>query len=383
MLQKLNSKIFALILLLSITVSCKSKVESESTFEERIFTPIEDLRIEDTDEHFIGKIGHIAIGMNNEIYIADDAKLTIHMYDAEGHFLKEFGREGRGPGEFLYIGGIKTFPDGRLATWDQRNQRISVFSFNGEFITSHNVNSGLNGMELFKVNPNGEFFVKRMLRAKRNGRNNADISMAWLHVSKDGQVTDTLHILKDPNENRGFVYFSPSGPSFSFIELTISALSPFGYFIVGRNTDYKLELRKSSGTVTISHDYIPVKLKPEEETRWKRSLNRVAAQGNDVDTSIPDTKPVYKQILTDSEGRIWIHRYTEADYSESPIYTEEGGWWEAAAFDIFLDDGSFHGSVKFPHGFNFTDAKGNFAYGVLTTDDLAEHVVRYKLTPNR
>lgn len=374
----MNSKSIAIAVLFSIFIYGYAKSQNSSESEGRIFTPVEDLRISDSEENFLGEIGHIAIGPNNEIYIADNSILTIHKYDPDGSFLMDIGREGRGPGEFLVIGGMRTYPDGRLVTLDQRNSRINIYTSEGEFLTSHIVKSGLVAKHLFEASPDGSFFVKNMITSKNNsGRRN--VIEIWYHISDQGKVIDTLTVPNDPGLDRGFHYTSPSGSQINFTENTLSRLSSKGYLVVGTNSKYEFELRKPSGTVVINHEYTPVQIKPDEKKQWENTLGIVARQAN-INQKVPDTKPPFKDIFTDSEGRIWIHRYTEADYSESPIYTVEGGWWEAAAFDIFLDDGSFYGSVKFPHGFNFSDARGDHVYGVLTTDDLAEHVVRYTLS---
>tara|TARA_B100001123_G_scaffold296211_3_gene330428 strand:- start:19505 stop:20629 length:1125 start_codon:yes stop_codon:yes gene_type:complete len=58
----------------------------------------------------------------------------IARYNAEGELVSEFGSVGEGPGQFDLIHGIAVDRDRRIYVADRENDRIQVFTENGEFI---------------------------------------------------------------------------------------------------------------------------------------------------------------------------------------------------------------------------------------------------------
>jgi len=76
------------------------------------------------------------------IYVADSGNHRIAAFDFAGCYLKSFGQEGQGPGEFNRPTGICILPDFRLAVADFGNTRIQIFDRDGEFmkvITTHGI----------------------------------------------------------------------------------------------------------------------------------------------------------------------------------------------------------------------------------------------------
>ena len=55
-------------------------------------------------------------------------------YDADGNYLMEWGEQGTGPGQFDLIHGLAVDGAHRVYVADRRNNRIQVFTENGEFI---------------------------------------------------------------------------------------------------------------------------------------------------------------------------------------------------------------------------------------------------------
>ena len=55
-------------------------------------------------------------------------------YDAKGEYVMEFGAQGKGPGQFDLIHGVAVDRDHRVYVADRTNNRIQVFTENGEFI---------------------------------------------------------------------------------------------------------------------------------------------------------------------------------------------------------------------------------------------------------
>lgn len=84
----------------------------------------------------------IAFGLKGEIYISQGhgkGESRLLKFDADGNFLKTWGGEGTGPGQFNQPHSIITDAKGRLYVADRSNQRIQVFDADGGYLreTSH------------------------------------------------------------------------------------------------------------------------------------------------------------------------------------------------------------------------------------------------------
>jgi len=100
--------------------------EEELTFREK----------DETGEIRLFKPGSFCVDANENVYIADDSDMAIKVYDRQGQYLKTIGRQGNGPGEFESIGNMLFLPDGRLLVADYQQRRTSLFSPDGEFLSS-------------------------------------------------------------------------------------------------------------------------------------------------------------------------------------------------------------------------------------------------------
>lgn len=334
-------------------------------------------------EYMFARISGLALGAGGNVFVADSptGKPVVRMFDSEGSLIKYVGRDGRGPGEYKRIGGIGSFPDGRLAIWDIGNQRINVYKPNGDFIESFQVISGLHSSyKTFEVDHEGNFYVKNIFFNSDNPQNNTDPPMAWYKVSSDGELVDTLHVPQDEGEfPQSFVIFTDAGAGYPFNTRMMENFSPSGYIITAVNDRYEIVLHKKEQPLTIQRKYSPLEVTSEEEKLWENFKNRFTSSGHNIEASIPDEKPPFKDLLTDSQGRIWVWRYTKPQSVEGGIFSSKIKVWEPPVFDVFNPDGSFYGNVTLPMGAVFLEAKDDKVWAIFTDDDKTEYVVRYKL----
>ncbi len=98
-------------------------------------TPAFDIQIQreqifsGSDTLVLGTIMDVAVDDSNRVFLADADQHTIHVFDADGRYITRFGREGKGPGEFLaFSRNVFTVRDSLLYAWGSELERISVFS---------------------------------------------------------------------------------------------------------------------------------------------------------------------------------------------------------------------------------------------------------------
>lgn len=367
----------------TIFFGCAKNSEKDATNTEHILIAEEELRIGtvDGDENYMfGTISHIALGREGRIFAADHQVPIVRMYDKEGKFIKNVGREGRGPGEYTRLSGLKAFQDGRLAIWNASLMNINVYDPAGEYLETHTVNSTLHAPDLFEVGKDGEFYVKT--RINRNP-DEPNWQYGWIRVSPEGEVIDTLEVPRDEVDRPlTFVLFTAQGSNHAFITWPRSTISSEGYVVYAEdNNEYEIEfLNKGGSEKAISREFDPVTLHTAEKEQWQAWTDAFARRG--AENVVPDYKPAFRQIFTDREGRIWIWKYVKAEQTEKKINPSSGpesNWWEPPTFDVFLPDGSYYGTVKLPLNANFKDAKGDIVVAVVIGDKGEEYVVRYRL----
>ena len=77
----------------------------------------------------------LAVAANGDLYVADGyGNARIHRFSADGTLIHSWGNPGSGPGEFWVPHGIGIAPDGRVLVADRDNNRIQVFTAEGEYL---------------------------------------------------------------------------------------------------------------------------------------------------------------------------------------------------------------------------------------------------------
>ena len=78
----------------------------------------------------------IALAPNGDLFVSDGyANSRVHKFSPDGRLLHSWGRPGkRGPGEFHIPHGIWVHWDGTVMVCDRENNRIQLFTGNGEYL---------------------------------------------------------------------------------------------------------------------------------------------------------------------------------------------------------------------------------------------------------
>jgi hypothetical protein len=77
----------------------------------------------------------VAIAANGELFVSDGyGNARVHRFSADGLLLKSWGEPGTGPGQFVVVHGIAVAADGRVLVADRENDRIQIFTADGEYL---------------------------------------------------------------------------------------------------------------------------------------------------------------------------------------------------------------------------------------------------------
>ena len=77
----------------------------------------------------------ICVAPSGDLYVADGyGNSSVHRFAPDGTLIASFGSPGRGPGEFIVPHSIRVSEDGRVYVADRENNRVQVFTTDGEFL---------------------------------------------------------------------------------------------------------------------------------------------------------------------------------------------------------------------------------------------------------
>ncbi len=77
----------------------------------------------------------LVFAANGDIYIADSGNGRIVHLDPKGKFVSQWGKKGKGPGEFATAHGLAIDSKDRIYAADRGNNRVQVFDSSGKFLS--------------------------------------------------------------------------------------------------------------------------------------------------------------------------------------------------------------------------------------------------------
>jgi hypothetical protein len=223
--------------------------------------------VDGADEYVLGSVSEIAVAADGSIYVFDRHVPALRKYDANGKFVKTFGRRGQGPGEYLSVSGVAVAGDGRVFLWDTGNWRMNVYAPNGELVTSWSTASGstgsasMNGARALMVDTAGRIYARRSI-FERPPRFPA--RQVWIRYRADGSTIDTLEMPTFAVALPALSATSPGGNGMSSTGVPFAAMprwtmSPLGYLVTGVSDRYAFEVhgKPSEPVVSVRRPNVP------------------------------------------------------------------------------------------------------------------------------
>ena len=103
---------------------------------ERILYPMLIIGDDETPEETLYRPNSVILNKKNEIIVLDSGNNRVMVYDNNGNFLREFGRIGQGPGEFMDPSDINIDREGNIYVLDTGNGRIQKFDPEGNYVSN-------------------------------------------------------------------------------------------------------------------------------------------------------------------------------------------------------------------------------------------------------
>ena len=330
------------------------RVHSESPVWDTISLQ-EVLRIGELEaplEYVFRDISMFAVSPNGDVFVAE-SEGDLRQFGPDGSFVRQVARVGQGPGEVRYVVAMDVGPDGRLAVVDFGNQRISIYSPDGDFIRQIRGPAGRPryGRDGIQWDRNGGLWVG--LHPPRSGPDTLGATLRPLfgRLGVDGSVVDTVFL--PPRAWNGCEQRQRAYARGFFEDSRIPYL-PFaqwshgrdGSLVFGCSANYEVEVVGPHGGVTrISRPWQPPIMSDQEHTFWSENRG-----------GVPRERPAYLRLWTSEDGRIWVWPGAMGSWrSATPEQLERGfpeRLWtyfsSTDGFDVFEEGGAWLGHLSTP-----------------------------------
>jgi len=291
----------------------------------------EERRFGSTDEVLVGSVGDFAVSDQSRVFIFDTGQHTIHVFDKDGTYMTNIGRNGTGPGEFGEIASLSV-KNGLLIAHDSMKFRINVFSLE-TFSLDHTLN--LNQMNtttsdsLRKMRPEYVYYLSKNILLTRfsepmiftdpsSSRYNLNdrVELYYLMDRTDEEIiSEQILKLNKLRALTATVRGEFLHTQFLFLGESLFALSDAHNIYTARTEDFLIEVRDSTGTLQRAF-YYPLEKKEftrEEAIRRQRinyqksvSDHRVDVISNAPEEQMPEWWPVLSNMVVDDRERLWV-----------------------------------------------------------------------------
>lgn len=289
---------------------------NEPIYGELLFDLEEDLSFgnEEDDNYLFYRISGIEVDKDGNIYVLERGNFRVQKFDRNGNYLCTIGRKGQGPGEFqMPFQMIIDDNNGIICVQDMR--KLIVFDTDGNYLDKDIFFESF--FNELSVDSQG-FMWGNMYRQEGDDEAIADLFKVFVKLNKEGQIEKEVVIFpyEHYRERRGEGVISIlTGEEH---DLFISRLNE-GNFVYGYSGEYELNIIDLEGNLVRK----VIKEEPYQSfTAKERGKYRKA--------KIPEHKPFFYDLFSDSDGRIYAQR-NNARLAEKVD----------KVFDIFSRDGYY------------------------------------------
>ncbi len=353
---------------------------------------VEELRLGSVDggAEAFGRVSGVATIDGGTLWVADEHAASLLRFSAEGEFLGAVGRRGSGPGEFRSVMGVRSLLGQRVVTWDPGLARVTIFSSDGEVDFQFNVPQAvvLRDRRLLHTDTTSRVWILTHVATgpRREGQE------TWSVFDTTGLLLETVRgpvpDIRGPRFVRRRLAYTQM---YAFTERTISAVSPCGYLVRGRNDRYRISWGAApETTITVDRDWSPIEIRGDERHDYQLLEDLFASRRQVRPERVPSAKPPFWHLAVDADCRIWVARHsvgrlasdiqTGADAPRSLQANRDLLWREDRVFDVFDERGKFLWTVELPHAHSDVEvARGDHIWVVERGAYDETYVVRYRI----
>jgi hypothetical protein len=267
----------------------------------------------------------IRVGPQGNIYVFDAEDYTIKVYDDKSNWIRNIGRRGQGPGEYMNMTDFDISLDGRIFICDIRQRRISILNSDGTFNSSFIMKGPCNRLELDEA---GQLYIPQYIPFKVTGTSGSKVwEMILMRTDskgkkffKYGKYPSLKFVWRLRKTEQGVWVGSPHTSMDGYT--TVWTVDKEGRLYLGYSRDYLISVLDKKGKPLF---------------RFGREFTPIKHPLYSPDLAHPEYYPAYysRYLFFDDKGNLWLKQYTKSN---------EAGH----LYDVFSPEGIFIQQAEVP-----------------------------------
>ncbi len=275
------------------------------------------------DEDMFAELTSLDVDSDGNIYILDRKDKKVKIFDSTGKFVKKFGQEGQGPGEFYLPLSLQVTYSNELVIGDAANQRLMFFSLEGELLReiSAAAKKAL-GLALPLIDSQGNIVGQQIVTAE---------SQLLREVRKyDSELNTLFTIASIDNTNMIQGKINP------FQVILFYQLGKENSIYLSNPDEYEIKVLTTEGKLVkrILKDYESVEVTEKDKEDFLERVPEIAGPIKDR-IEFPKIYPAYQNFTLDEEWRLFVRTFEKGK--------EEGEFF----FDVFDVEGRYIAKIPF------------------------------------
>jgi len=296
------------------------KNPAESLYGEFSFDLKEDLRLGGDpmkEASYFPKSAVLTVNNAGDLLVTDWGNRRVQMFDKTGAFIRTIGRQGQGPGEYMFPTGVLIDADRNI--WVDGGRQFVVFSKDGLFVKNVTIAKSLMRKML---GPGGCFIGTTQPSFAQGGP-----LLELIKVEPDGKTSRTITEFRNElSQAKAAIAFHRYSTWISFVPISIDS------FAYGFSGEYRIFFSdaeaKTSLILTKSEKPQAISGAEKDETRTNGLYYWSGGGRKDEGVFFPDHRPFFSQFMSDDAGRLYVLRFSsilEKDASVGvDVFSREG-----------------------------------------------------------
>lgn len=359
---------------------------------------------EGREYEMFSRIEQVAFDRADNLYVLDGGGNRVVVFDRTGKYVRQFGKQGGGPGEFQAPFGMTVLADGSVAVADLAARTYSLFAANGRYQRSVPFLNDYMPMALGSggLAPHPRGGVVTVLRQSPSFNSNGGMRSQTLQStpivwqsfaagSRPVRLFDAPTEINTTTQGSGRQQQSVRMSTLMFAPAVNWGMLPGGDVVVSHTDGYTLKVMRNGQPVryiqrpvrerrVTEADRERARERRREQMRTGEGMRRVVTGGGTPPPISPqmmedrlrnmqfaETIPAIQALRVDAAGRMWVERTGRE-------------WDQPGPIDLIAANGSYLGTVtgqKLPAAFS---ASGRAAY--IEKDDMGVERVVVRQLPN-
>lgn len=338
-------------------------------------------RVEGESPYVLHRVRGAVMLADGRVLLADAGSLEIRLFDPAGAFVRSFGRQGSGPGEFSDIAMLTRFGSDSLLIFDRDLQRVTIVSADLQGVARVSPIAGVEGVGRPTVRaalPDGSLIGRANAPSGSGGATSMwQDSVVVIRFAPDGSEPRVLFGTRGDDryslvENGTAMHNNhPLGRLTAFAtdgqRLFVAAGGDIGFDVYSAAGALEQRFRINRPARPVDEQVI------DDLTSSWQALDPDPSSSGEVEQFIrampmPSTLPGVDRIQVDASGHVWLRSFEVAQ-------PEHATWYVFSA-----DDTGYLGAVSLPGSLEVTDIGPDFVLGIGRTAVGAEQVQIFSLT---